>query len=100
MRHRLLACSSLLRQWSPRGPRRRHLCLPCPVAVWVAWIIDCWSTQNRAWATARALFLDMTIADRGAAEGYSLYGLGNFAPGAGNGCGIAGSPELPIVVPS
>ena len=40
MRLRLRACSSLLRRWSPRDLRRRHRCLQCPVAAWVAWIID------------------------------------------------------------
>src|SRR5262249_18914962 len=40
MRLRLPACSSPLRRWSPRDRRRRHRCLPCLVAAWVAWIID------------------------------------------------------------
>jgi chaperonin GroEL len=29
MRPRLLACSSLLRRWSPKDPRRRRPCPPC-----------------------------------------------------------------------
>jgi chaperonin GroEL (HSP60 family) len=29
MRPRLLACSSLLRRWSPKNPRRRRPCPPC-----------------------------------------------------------------------
>src|SRR5262249_54611735 len=38
MRPRLLACSSLLRRWSPRDPRRRHPCPPCRREG--AWITD------------------------------------------------------------
>src|SRR5215510_9423551 len=38
MRPRLLACSSLLRRWSPKNPRRRRRCPPCPPEA--AWIID------------------------------------------------------------
>src|SRR5262249_2041725 len=66
MRPRLLACSSRQRRWSPRDRRRRHPCPPCPVAAWVAWIIDRRRTSaagKRARAIARALVLDVTVAD-------------------------------------